>query len=261
MKTRMKEITRDFNESRDQFVTNSNIIERVWLSNKWQLKKVLKENTYWDKEEIETFITLCPFYDENWWISWDFQDFEEIWERYKKKLSANLDVLEFLKWYFNLKITFILADQWVLINSDYDKSLLNWDLENIRNLYKDKIWETLGLEEFELNTFSDMWIDIQKTCNIEEVKTEDDIKLILEEYEIDFIKYKPSLDILIKAFKLSWAYFLIKCYLEENMQLSSILKDSIFINTEVVWPLNSLYTIWKYKLNKENLLVTVKIKT
>lgn len=257
----MKSISKTYKEivsDKETFKKWNYLIKNFWLSTKGQVKNMIKSSNDW--KEIETYITLCPFYDkENWWIRWDYESFSDIWPRYKSKLQASLDVLEFLKTRFNLKVNFLLADRWVLISENYDTDNFDNDIKWIIKLYSDKISETI--DDFEIKTFTDIWIEIDQISNLSEDKDIKDIEKILKNFEIDYDKFKFSLDIIIKSFWITWAYYLILNYLKENKQLLDLFQNSIFVNTEATSPLNSLYTAWKYKLDSQNLFARVDINS
>ncbi len=246
------------NKNKEDFVQNDSIIERIWLSNKKSIREIVEMSKWW--EEVETYLTLCPFYDfeKTWWIKWDYKKFEDIDQRYKNKFEASLSTLKFLNEQgIKTKVNFLLADNWIITTNKYNKSRFDEDIYWIKELYKKQINDKLAYYNF--TTFSEFWIKWQTICNISEEKTINDTIKILENFWIDTEKFKFSLEIIERAFKSTWAYYLIKSYLEENKQLNELIEKSIFINTEAVWPLNNLYTIWNDKLDKNNLLVTIKI--
>ncbi len=256
MKT-IKQIYKELYTFKDNLVKESDIIERIGFSTKWQIKNLLWKTRSW--EEIDTYITLCPFYDGEWWIKWDYDDFSEVWDRYQNKFNASLEVINLLQNYFNLKLNFLLADQMVLVNSNYNTDKISEDIEWTLDLYNEKIKSTLIKLDFSIKTFSEIWLNLDNICDTSIEKTEDDIKWVLDNFWVDFDKFSFSMQIIINAFWMSWAYYLIKWYLEETKQLLDIFKENIIINTEAVWPLNSLYSAGDYKLDSKNMLVKVKI--
>ena len=254
----MEKITpKSLNKAKEDFVTGNKGIRTISFSTKKAIKEIGYINMLWEK--IETYVTLCPFYDrETWWIKWDYKNFEDVNQRYKDKFSASLDVLDFLEQQeINTKVNFLLADIWIIINDEYNQNRFKDDILWITNLYKEEI--SKRLDNYNFIKFSDFWINWQTLCNVSEEKTTQDTIKILEKFWVNTKNFKFSLEIIEKSFWITGAYYLIKSYLEETEQLSKLLKKSIFINTEATWPLNSLYTAWKTKLDIENLLIRVKI--
>ncbi len=256
MKT-IKQSYKKLYDSKDNLVKELSYIERVGFSTKWQVKKILKKSKDWEK--IDTYITLCPFYDWKGWIKWGYNNFEEVWIRYKNKLQASLEVINLLKDFFNLKLNFILANQMVLVDSNYNIDKFDKDIRWSLELYNKKIKDSLSNQDFFIWTFGDIWLQLNTFCNVEKEKNEEDIMWILKDFWVDYEKFKFSLQIIINSFWISWAYYLIKWYLEETKQLLEIFKENIIINTEAIWPLNTLYTAWSCKLNSQNMLVKIKI--
>ena len=250
--------TKSFNKKRDIFVQKNEIIESIWISNKKNIKEIIEISK--QGNVIETYLTLCPFYDfkKTWWIKGDYKNFKDINWRYKDKFSASMSILDFLKEQnINIKVNFLLADNGIIVNDKYDKKRFNDDILWITDLYKSEI--SKSLDDYNFINFSDFWINWEKLNDISQIKTTNETIEILNNFWINIEKFKFSLEIIEKSFWITGAYYLIKSYLEENKQLNELLEKSIFINTEATWPLNSLYTAGDKKLDKNNLLVRVKI--
>jgi len=246
---------------KDIFVKQNPLIKNFWLSNKKMVKNIITRSK--NNEEIDTYVTLCPFYSD-WWIRWDYSSFENLPNRYQNKLNSALDIIDFLWNYFSMNIKFLLSDLWIMImDPNFDRSNFTKIIDDTICIYKNRLIEKLWSWNFSLSTFSEEWIKLDSICDCSElnIKTKEDIYIILQEYWINSDKFKFSLDVIIKSFWITWAYYLVKNYLEENKQLIERYDDSIFVNVEVCSPLNSLYTVWKYKLNATNLFAKVDINS
>ncbi len=243
------------------FIVNARqneLLRNFWLSSKNSLKQILSRASIW--EQIPVYITLCPFYDGKWGIRGDYEKFDQIWIRYQKKFKASMEITEFLCQNIgDLDIRFLLADQWILIKDNYNTNRLADDLEWIKKLYSDRISYVLWGNNFSLQTFSEIWLNLEQFANLDNQYSIQDIRNILEEYEIDPDKFSNSLNIIINSFGLNGAYYLIRNYLQENQQLIKIMNWIIFINTEAVSPLNSLYDSGKNRINQTNLFAKVEI--
>ena len=241
-----------------EFILQSSIIRNFWLSTKGKVKDIMRASEWW--EVIDTYITLCPFYDKKTsWINWEYSSFEEVWIRYRDKFKANIEALNFLRSFINLRVNFVLADRWVLLQEWYEKNNFWNDIKLIKEIYLKEI--SKYLQEFNFTSFSELWIWIDETCNLGEDKSITEIINILEDFWIEYEKFKYSLQIIIKAFWMTWAYFLVKNYLEENKILLEKFENVIILNTEAVSPLNSLYNSWSFKLDSKNVFARIDINT
>lgn len=256
MKNTITKQYKDIITSKEQFIRDNPLIKNFWLSTKWKIKDIIKMTNSWDK--IETYITLCPFYDkETWWINWSYSNFEDIGQRYQDKLKASLDVLDFLWDRFDLKVKFLLADRGVMINKDVYSNNFDNDIKSISELYRYKISERL--DNYEIKTFTDLWINIDQVCDTSEIKSKEEIIEVLSSFWVFYDKFKFSLEIIINSFWLTWAYYLVLNYLTENKQLIEMFDNTLLINTEATSPLNSLYTAWVNKFDNNNLFARVDI--
>lgn len=246
---------KDLKTQKEQFALWTWLIKNFWLSNKKMVKKLLNQDS-----QIPTYVTLCPFYDrEKWWINWEYSSFWEVDYKYQKKLKSSLLALEFLKKYYPLKVEFLLADRWVMLSWKYNIDNFDSDILWIRDLYFQEISRVLN--NVNITTFTDFWIDIEQTCNVDEEIDISEIYKVLIDYWVDVEKFKFSLEIIIQSFWKTWAYYLILNYLEENKQLCEIFEDIIFLNTEVTSSLNSLYRVSKNKIDAKNIFARVDINS
>lgn len=248
---------RQLSTAKEDFVRKSQgrLFKNLGLSTKWSLKSLLSKARKWWK--TPAYITLCPFYDEGG-IKGDYDRFEDIKPRYREKFAASMEVLSFLaENIWELDIRFMLADQGVLVRWSYDTTRFWSDIQWIKDLYTQEIAKTFS--EFSLQTFSQTWLTLETFAELERQYTIQDINSLLEEYWVSPWSFSASLSIIIRAFWISWAYYLVRNYLSENEQLIQMLNGAIFINTEAVSPLNSLYYAGKYKLDQTNVFARVDI--
>lgn len=254
MKTTIANQYKEFISWKNQFAIDNEIIKNFWVSTRWMIKQILKN----PEQDLETYVTLCPFYDKTtWWIKWDYNSFAEVWQRYKDKLKASLDTIEFLNQTFNLKVNFILADRWIMVNNNYNSQNLENDINWILDIYNTEI--SKNIDNFKIITFSDMNIWIDQLCNTDESKNIEDIKNILSTFWVDYDKFNCSLQVIIQSFWLTWAYYLVLNYLQENKQLIEMFEWKLLINTEACSPLNSLYAVWTNKITSKNLFARIDI--
>lgn len=226
-------------------------INNIGLLSRGSIRSILR-NVRENGEPVECYITVCPFYDQSGGISGDYKSIQEVPLRYRQKFSAALESAKFLSEQIPLKVQLLLADQGILVSSQYDTDKAESDIDAIRKIYRDAV-------DFPVTTFSEIGLRLPRTSVIDREYTEKDSEGILEENGIDPNAFRNQLRIIAQSFGFSGAYFFLKNYLAESQFIGTNFQDALFINTEACAPLNTIYTLGGNRAVDTNCIMTVNI--
>lgn len=236
----MNQIRRDFQalvQDKDNPVTN------VWIGTNQKFLDILKlSRSSSDEVSLKTF--LCPLYTQVWWISWEYTDFWEVPVRAQKKMESYERMIEVIRKYIPIRVSFLLADRWISItDSTYPLDRLDTDIEKMRLLFEWEVQYRLW-KDTKVITFSDIGVPIDRVTR-DMAPTQEEIKNLFVQYGADFSKFKNQYQILAQSFWPGWAYSICRDYLAESRFTAETDKDSIYLNVESCSPMNTLYQIWE----------------
>lgn len=236
----MNQIRRDFQalvQDKDNPVTN------VWIGTNQKFLDILKlSRSSSDEVSLKTF--LCPLYTQVWWISWEYTDFWEVPVRAQKKMESYERMIEVIRKYIPIRVSFLLADRWISItDSTYPLDRLDTDIEKMRLLFEWEVQYRLW-KDTKVITFSDIGVPIDRVTR-DMTPTQEEIKNLFVQYGADFSKFKNQYQILAQSFWPGWAYSICRDYLAESRFTAETDKDSIYLNVESCSPMNTLYQIWE----------------
>lgn len=220
-----------------------NPITNVWIATNQKFLDILKLSRN-STNEINLNAFLCPLYTPQWWISWDFENFGEVPLRAQKKMESYERLIEVVRRYIPIQVSFLLADRWISITDpNYPLERLDTDIENMRILFEwevqSRIWSNTRVK-----TFSDVWVPIERITK-DEVPTRWEVEELFAQYGADFSKFRNQYQILAQSFWPGWAYSICRDYLAESRYTSETDTNDIYLNVESCSPMNTLYQIWE----------------
>lgn len=236
------------------FQKENKYISNFWLKSRKNIKTIID-----GKNEVELYVTLCLFYDKKTGlIKWDFEDFTDLSSSYQSKFYASLDTIDFLSNYFNFKVNFLLADRWILLKEESDIYELDKKIIWVKDLYSKEI--SKKLDSYNIDTFTNFWLNIDRFIYLKWEIKENDILNLFEKYKVDYNMFKNSFNIIKSIFWLEKTYYIILNYLKEAEYLSLNNNWNIFVKSETISSLNSIYNIWKYRLKDNNIFARLDIQ-
>lgn len=158
---------RDLESAKQTFVNRrvANIYN-VGLLTRGSVKNIIRKARE-DGEEIDCYVTLCPFYDGKGGISGKYDSMNDTPMRYQQKFNAAVESVKFLQENIPLNVRYLLADQGILISSDYDTNNLKTEVEAVRKIYQDAV-------SVPVITFSEIGLRLPEASIIDREYTEQD---------------------------------------------------------------------------------------
>lgn len=240
-----KEIQRD----KANFVQDSTNLRSLAIQNKEWFKEVFKYQSAWNIAEVQAI--LCPMYNDNGWLSTDSDYFEQVswWltGRIQKKIQLITDIIWFVQNYFELKVNFLIADNWLLLseNNRMDESEINKKIETSIGIFQKQIESIYSWSDFSISKMSDTDLDLERVRDMSFIPTIDDCKTLIMEKSIAPIALLRWLDRLIEMYGVTAAYYELDAYLKESKYFGDNYKNNIIINVEGSSLGNKKFLKWK----------------
>lgn len=222
---------KNIQEKKHMFVEWSDHLRAIALRGKNWLSSIIQDQREWIQTKV--FVTLCPLYDWNGWLSSDMSYFQNdhSWlpGRINNKLLWSLELLWFIQKEFNTKVSFILADKGMLIEHD---ELLEDKIKMHSKVYEVEIAKRLW-EGFNIHKMSEFDLPISHVENMNFLPTESDFDNILSSYyKNPQWRILKSLSALIESFWPTVAYYELLNYAKFSQYFWVNYKNSILLNTE-----------------------------